>query len=342
MLLNFLPPSWPDMLHLGGRIDGEYVRNVTGGRECSAAADLFAYGHLRLDTRRLGLGDGHIYLQVLAALNAHGNRPDGGAGLIQAVSNLYAGQHLRLTKFYYTAYRGPNIYRFGILNVTDYFNVVNGAQYLLNSSFSPVPDIADNIAATPTTPYSGLGVTMSHRWQNDVLRAGFFQGDSIQPFTETFSRGSFSIVEWDHQSRLQKADVQWQLGAWQYVQRRELAPRTGPAGNGLYGAVAIGGQQRGAFVMASRNLSGGNPVTSFVGAGMYFFGLLPGRSEDVTALGLANAWLQGGGVETVWELSYRLRLADDLFLRPDLQYSPHPAGIYPSSLTALLRIRWSF
>jgi carbohydrate-selective porin OprB len=337
-----LPLPWSQLAHLGGRIDSEYVSNLSGGRERSAAADLFGYIHLRVDTRHLGLGNGHFYLQLLAALNSNGRRPDGGAGLIQAASNLYAGQHLRLTKLYYTAYRGVNIYRFGVLNFTDYFNVVYGAQYLLNSSFSPVPNIADNISAAPTTPYSGLGLMWSHRWQNNEIKAGIFQGDSIQPFRGTFQRGSFSLVEWDRQRQLGQAALQWQVGAWQYVQRHSLARQTGPGGNGIYASAAAGGNTRGAFFMAAHNLSGGDPVETFVGAGAYFFGLIPGRPEDVTSVGLANAWLLGNKVETVIELSYRLRLADDIFVRPDLQYSPHPSGIYPAALTALLRLRWSF
>jgi len=327
---------------VGGRLDGEYVHNLSGGRERGVAADLFAYGHVRVDTRRLGLGDGHFYLQYLAALNDYGKRPDGGAGLIQAASNIYAGQHLRLTKLYYTAYHGQDIYRVGILNLTDYFNVVNGAQYLLNSSFSPPPDVGDNISATPTTPYSGLGIMVSHRWKGNELKLGIFQGDAIQSFTGTFARGSFSMIEWDRQATLAGTAVHWQLGAWQYVQRKDLRVQTGPAGNGVYAAAAVGGERRGAFLMVSRNISGGNPVEGFVGVGAYFFGLLSARPEDVTSVGLANAWLTDGGVETVWELSYRIRLTDDLLLRPDLQYSPHPAGRYSSALITVLRLRWSF
>ncbi|WP_312283824.1 carbohydrate porin [Candidatus Igneacidithiobacillus taiwanensis] len=339
---NLLPPPWPEATHWGGRIDSEYVGNLMGGRERSTSADLFAYAHLRVDSKPFGLGQGHFYMQVLAALNAHGRRPDGGAGLTQAASNLYAGQQLRLTKFYYTAYRGSTIYRVGMLNISDYFNVVDGAQYLLNSSFCPVPNIGANISATPTIPYSGLGVMGSHRWYDQEIKGAVFQGDPIHPFSGVFSRGSFAILEWDREAQIGRYTLQWQAGAWQYTQRRSLADSTGPAGNGLYFAGAAADDTRGAFFMAARNLRGGDPVTTFMGAGAYFFGLLPHSGEDVTAIGVANVWLRGGGTETVWELSYRMHIANNLYLRPDLQYSPRPSGRYASALVALLRLRWRF
>ncbi len=76
-----------------------------------------------------------------------------------------------------------------------------------------------------------------------------------------------------------------------------------------------------------------NQFDSYIGAGLVYTGLIPGRDEDQLGLAVAVAnngreYKNGGTAvddrEIAWELSYRARITPWLAVQPDIQYIVDP------------------
>ncbi len=81
------------------------------------------------------------------------------------------------------------------------------------------------------------------------------------------------------------------------------------------------------------NPGGRNIVSKYIGGGLHYTGLIPGRDEDVTAFGVASALtgtqytdnVEGARrAETAIELTHRIPLMPGEALQPDLQYIVRP------------------
>jgi len=82
----------------------------------------------------------------------------------------------------------------------------------------------------------------------------------------------------------------------------------------------------------------------YFGAGIVFYGPVPGRDDDTLGIGLARAKLDGGGTgrESAIELFYKAKIRSNLYLQPDLQYIATPSGIHPDSLVVGTRFETIF
>ncbi len=76
-----------------------------------------------------------------------------------------------------------------------------------------------------------------------------------------------------------------------------------------------------------------SPVETHVGVGLAYAGLLGGRDEDTTGLGVHSARLSGDpdagfteGHETAIELFHAFQVLPELRIQPDLQYIVNPGG----------------
>jgi porin len=73
-----------------------------------------------------------------------------------------------------------------------------------------------------------------------------------------------------------------------------------------------------------------NPLPLFVGGGLTYQGLIPGRGGDVASLGAIYGRLSrdlpGLSAETVIEANYQIALTGGIVLTPDLQYVVRPGG----------------
>jgi porin len=77
----------------------------------------------------------------------------------------------------------------------------------------------------------------------------------------------------------------------------------------------------------------------YLGAGLVYQGLLPGRDDDGFGAGVATAQLNGGGTnrETVIECYYRAAIRPGMAIQPDVQYIASPSGVHRDALVVGLR-----
>ncbi|MHC4544146.1 MAG: carbohydrate porin, partial [Planctomycetota bacterium] len=73
-----------------------------------------------------------------------------------------------------------------------------------------------------------------------------------------------------------------------------------------------------------------NEIDRYFGIGLSYVGLLPGRDEDITGIGLAQAlWsdrMDGFTRESAIELFYKAQLTEFMSIQPDIQYIANPGG----------------
>ncbi len=93
-----------------------------------------------------------------------------------------------------------------------------------------------------------------------------------------------------------------------------------------------------------------NPITEYYGTGLVYKGLLAGRDEDYTGVGLANVLFsrglqelaiqnqeEQGRFETAIEVFYKYRFSPYFSLQPDLQCIANPSGKYKDALVPGMR-----
>jgi porin len=70
-----------------------------------------------------------------------------------------------------------------------------------------------------------------------------------------------------------------------------------------------------------------NPISLYLDAGLTFKGLVGSRPDDLIGLAVATGMATPiPDYETTIELTYRMQLAPNWLLQPDLQYIVHPGG----------------
>ena len=108
-----------------------------------------------------------------------------------------------------------------------------------------------------------------------------------------------------------------------YAMFQQMIYRDGGPGSGqgltLWGEVAV----------APR--SSVSPLPLFVGGGLGYQGLIPGREPDIASFGVIHGALSHDlprtAAETVIEMNYQLILPGGLSIMPDLQYIIRPGGV---------------
>ena len=177
--------------------------------------------------------------------------------------------------------------------------------------------------------------------------------DDVSRTTVRLDDGALGVVElaW-------RPDVSSKLavGHWRYSRRSEaLLPGGRPKPNqGVYVlgetllyAEGVDAQGLRGFLRYGIAEDAVNVFDGYLGAGLVYRGLLPGRPRDRAGLAVAHA-MAGGPyrrsaalsdpvperAETVIELTYRFRVAPWLTLQPDIQYTLGP-GLDPALDNAL-------
>jgi porin len=75
-------------------------------------------------------------------------------------------------------------------------------------------------------------------------------------------------------------------------------------------------------------------ISRYLGGGLNYAGLLPGRDHDLAGIAVMRAGFgapyrdaEGAGVsETTVELTYQAEIRSGLIVQPDIQYVVHPSG----------------
>jgi porin len=108
-------------------------------------------------------------------------------------------------------------------------------------------------------------------------------------------------------------------------------------------------QGLGAFFQFAWAPSAYNELTQYYGGGLEYRGLISGRDDDVTGLGVFHVSLSGRiqsveerYSETAIELFHLIQLTDSLSLKPDLQYIANPGGDGRDAIVVGLRMAIAF
>lgn len=233
--------------------------------------------------------------------------------------------------------------RLGKQDANKDFGVVGLGGDFINSSFGLAPNIL-----MPTWPYTAMGVTTL--WQVTeplTLKLGIYDGaPRVGNWGFSGTGETFTIGECQRQWKLsQRMPGDFHVGLWYH---------NGPWGNlqdptlihhGDHG-VYLGMDQMiwkearepedvqglGVFFQYSWAPESLNEVPHYFGTGLAYKGLIPGRDDDITGLGLAQVTFSNDlplrRNETAVELFHKMPLTPHITLEPDLQYIANPDGQY--------------
>ena len=341
----FLPAyhRWFDGLAWAAHIDTETVSNLAGGIAPGTVAILVGHAGFSYHTARAGLWAGGKF--TMNVLGIESGDPEDKVGDVQGVSNLYAHSQFRLYRLTFRQHLGPATLRLGLMSANDYFDVTGQAAQLINSSFGIPPTLSGNIPGMATYPYSGLGVMTAIHVDVWEAKAGWYQGDPLQPFSDPFGQGDMALAEIDYRNTAQEQTCVLKLGAWHYQQRAVYSAVLGPRTSGLYAVAEYAellprGRRLGLFLQAGSTPQSVNLIPYYLGAGFRIKGLLPGRGADVFSMGMTRAWLRNSPypAETAYEITYAAQVVPHILLQPDLQWVIHPGGRHPNALVAGLSL----
>ena len=329
---------------------GEVFSNLRGGLRTADATEY--RGNLDLaatfDLEKLGLWrGGGLYLY---AQDGHGlGITEQPVGDLQGLSNLEAHEFTQISELWLEQSLGAGRVQLkvGKQDANADFCVVDHGEHFINSSFGLIPTVP-----LPTFPYPALGAAVFARpaaaW---TVGIGLYDGE---PETQSLGfdtafdgrGGAFALAEvtWRPHPRGENLSV-YRVGFWRHTEDcQEIEPAGDPetlAGNyGLFltcDKVVLreggSGQGLGVFFQLGWAPADRNELSLYLGGGLAWRGLFPGRDEDVLGLGAAHAHFServhenmGLPAETACELFYKYQVADRLSLQPDLQYIIHPGG----------------
>ncbi len=346
---------------------GAYVVDLLGDLDGGKARGGRYLDFIKLSAAYDGAAAGRPDLTALVSIE-HVNGADISNDLIgasQAVSNIEATpEAFRLYEAWVRKgfLGGAGAVKAGLIDLNANFDVQETAALFLNSSDGIGADFADTGLNGPSIfPTPALAVTASWRpaaaW---TAQAGVFDGVAGDPD----NRGRFVAVQFSpRDGTLLVAQVErrfgdaarLEAGAWTYTATFAALDQTGAAGQprriggngGLYGLI------EGRLTATPRSKDGGlsgwlrvgvangdiNRVADYLGAGLVYTGLLPGRDQDQAGVAISRAGFGDGaraaadragvslaGAETIFEATYRCGVTDWLAIQPDLQYVIHPGG----------------
>ncbi len=231
--------------------------------------------------------------------------------------------------------------RVGKQDSNDIFAVNSLGQEFISPPFTLIPTVP-----LPTFPAPAVGAVLLVAPDRPLsARAGFFDGGSsigglgLDSFFDG-EGGYFTVLEPVLSTHLGRADAlpgTWRLGLWHHS---GLFPATGRQGRqlrGNHGAFLVvdqmlspqpeGGPGRGAgvFLQLGWSPADRNTVSRYLGVGLKYKGILPGRGGDFLAVGLGvsrwNLLRRPGEHQEVrnLELFYLARLNSWASVQPDLQ-----------------------
>jgi porin len=247
----------------------------------------------------------------------------------------------------------------GLIDINTTFDVQETAALFLNASHGIGPDLGDTGLNGPSDyPTPALAVTGVYRPREGwTAQLGIFDavaGDPNHP-------GRFVAIKLDGALILAQVEKRFgdvariEGGAWTYTSAFASldqfdaggVPRRVHGNGGLYGLVegrlfAKPGEDAGGLNGWLRvGIANGdiNRAENYLGAGLVYTGLIPGRDKDEVGLAMARAGFGGGAraagalagrdigdSETNLEATYRYAFKDWLNIQPDVQYVIHPGG----------------
>jgi len=346
----------------------DWSQNWRGGVNTEGSAFRHLFGaDLTMDTEFLfGLRGGQIFAQYQ---NQHGEDGSLDTGDFQAYSNIDSDGHSEVAELWYEQLLLDNRLRIklGKVDTNSEFNYVDhGAEFIHSSpGFSPTifvfpsypdPAMSVNLFVYPTDwAYFGFGL------YDGAMQNGFRTGSrGVETFTHeglfyigegglTWSLGEdeldgrLGLGGWYHNGTFERFDEDTQNGTGGfYLVLDQLLTRENPDD-------AEDEQGVGIFFMYGRSDPDVSEVDHHVSAGLAWTGPIDGRDSDVLGFGVNYVHFSqetGSGFtdhhETAYELFYKIEIAPQISIKPDLQYIANPGGEgLPDAFVATLRIEVS-
>jgi porin len=331
----------------------EYIANVSGG----ISQDTALLGNfdlaVELDTAEAGLWDGGTFLVYGLGNFNGGTLPTEIIGDIQATSNIEAPETFKLYEAWYNhSFLDDRLaILVGLHDYNSEFDVMEYAGVFPNSSFGIAPQISQ--VGPSIFPTTALALRIAAKpTDGSYVLAAVYDGVPGDPDDDTSSAiqfndgdGVFTGVEAglrapDEAARYYKVAI----GGWYLTAEAEDFTGAVQDNRGglylmaeaqVYQEAADDGQGLGLFAQYGNTFENFNEIDYSLIGGANYTGLIPGRDEDVIALGVTSAFLcdefralEGNEglarAETVIELVYEAAISDRITIRPDMQYIINP------------------
>ena len=367
-------------VEIGFAYIGEALGDVSGGLKRGWVYEGRAELSLDLDLEKLlGWQGGSAHASAYQIHHTNGLPTADYTGSIGAPSNIEARQATRL----FTLWVQQNLFddavsiRAGQLAADDEFMTSDTAGNLINGTFGwagiaaanqtnggpayPLATPGIRVAVAPTSNVTVLGAVFSGDPAGDDC---FDDAQVCNKHGTTFSTSGGTLWMGEVQYAINQGEGEglpgvYKLGAW-YQTGKFADQRYGFDRSDDHGIYAIadqtvwkngGGNALSVFARVGGAPSDRNLVSFYVDGGLGYKGLIPGRDEDVVALGVAYAKISDDArdadrdiqlltpdpayplrdQETIFELSYTAAVTPWWNIQPDIQYIVHPGGNVPDS-----------
>ena len=306
--------------------------------------------------------------KVVASVRFHFG-PNGNAlqlGSIQGYSLIdYNPPVTQLYELYYqqTLLNGNWQVRIGTMDANAIFDIPTDAAAFVNPSSEDAP-----VFLQPAPPFSAPGLAgIYHISPQTTFLAGIFYDGRFHPTAfDSFLNALEPVNQPDGAFITAELDQYYQLSSRQpgaiaiggflrtgHFSTLNGAAQTDAGGGDWFIDQTVWQTPRAAHRLAAFfNMTGNDPRVSEVDAsmqsGLLATGLIPGRDNDQTGVGLDWAHLSSRAhtpdpYELVLEGFYAISLGRGATLQPDLQYFADTAGgLYPNGLIAMIRVNLNF
>jgi len=337
----------------------EYFANTRGGikRDDTYLTNLDIT--LEVDTEKLGLwNNGQFFIYSLHN-SGHEKLTGEIVGDLQTVSNIEAPRTSRIYELWYQhSFLDDQLsVLLGFHDYNSEFDVTEYGGLYINSSFGIQPDIS--AGARPSIfPLAAPGIrikaSLHEQWE---LLFAVYDGDPGDPdVSEHFPRsdlnnssGAFIATEVAYHFHEEFLPGFIKVGLWNNTGDFDDVVDVNPSGNPIQRNNNIGGyliidkqlyeeseeQGLGGFIQFGMNDKRVNEVNLYVGGGLNYRGLIPGRDEDEVGIAVAHAVINedivdvGGrdDSETTIEATYNIQINNQIRIQPDIQYIFNPGAV---------------
>ncbi len=338
-------------LHSRGPLTVEYVytgevfNNMRGGLNTTGATryrgnlDLFVL----TDLDKMGLPPGGIFM--IYAQNGHGRGLTlDDVGDLQFISNIDALDFMQVSEYWWERrlWDDGAVMRLGKQDANESFAAVEMADHFIHSSFGYHPTIP-----MPTFPDPSMAATFSwHLTEMFAVQLGVWDGvPNGRNWGFSGTGVTFTIIEFEFQYELFGSLPGYvHVGPWHNSDTwDDLQPGSNLTFDGNHGFhieaeqllyrecnCKENNQGLGTFVQYGWAPEDRNEFHQYIGGGVVYRGLIHGRDEDVTGLGVAHLLLSDRlsdvTYETAIELFHKVQVCPWAVLQPDLQFIANPGG----------------
>jgi porin len=318
----------------GASYVGESMHLLHGGLHKGSTYEGMANISFSFLTEKAGWWKGGSFL--ITGANTHGGTPSSDfIGDFQVASNIEAGDLTYLHECWYRQEVGDWTFIVGLQDLNSEFVYTESANLFLNSSFGTHSTIASNVPS-PIFPLTSLGAHFQYAFSSKLTaKLAVFDGmpEDLDYNPHNISWHLNSNDGYLAFAELDVADFKFGSYYHNHSPYSDGADTTVP-NYGMYLTAdktffrSASGRMLNAFAQFSISPASKNNNNWYLGGGIHCTGLFLRRTKDEFGLAFAHAALQhsANGSETTLEMTYKLKVCEQVFLQPDMQFILNPAG----------------